>query len=329
VSVTFRPELALIFGFHGVVERVEHPGIQVNQLALPAFKRIVELVRSHYEIVSLDDVAAALAGDRSLPAKSAVLTFDDGYRTVLELVDPLLQRLGAPYAVFAPSALVESGGRVPTFVMRAALEFTDRSSIVLPGRRRPFKLRTEDERAAAADSAAGAMRSLSQPEAEQVLAGLRSLLDEAEWRELDRRFPSEELLSWPELKLLAQRGVIVGSHTRDHAVLHGRQTIEEIVAQVVESKAEIEAQLGMPCRHFCYPHGAPRDVCRAAVVAVEEAGYSTGLMNVGGPVREGMTPQFLPRMPVTSTSPEAAVSARAFTSHSKWYAKIAEELDLG
>jgi peptidoglycan/xylan/chitin deacetylase (PgdA/CDA1 family) len=322
----FAPELALILSFHGVVEHVEHPGIQVNHLDLPTFERIVELVRSRYEIVSLDDVAAALAGNGSLPAKPAVLTFDDGYRTMLDLVDPLLQRLGAPYAVFVPSGLVERGGRVPTWVMRAALEFTERPSIVLPGRRRPFRLRTEDERGAAAARAADAMRSLPRPEAERVLANLRSLLGEEQWHELDHRFASEELMSWVELKLLAQRGVTVGSHTRDHAVLHERQTIEEIRAQTVESKSEIEAHLAAPCRHFSYPHGSPRDVCRAAVVAVEEAGYSTGLMNVGGPVREGMLPQLLPRMSVTATSPEAAVSTRALASHSKWYSKFAAEL---
>ena len=318
-----------MLSFHGVVERIEHPDIQVNHLELASFERIVELARTRYEVVTLGDVVEALSGEARLPANAVALTFDDGYRSVLELADPILSRHGLPYAIFVPSKLVESGARVPTYVMRTALAFTDARSVRLAGRSRPFKLGSAAKREGAAAHAAEALRTLPLGDARRVLAELRALLSTEQWAELDRRFASEEVMGWPELQALAGRGVVLGSHTRDHAVLHEHQSPAEIRNQVTASKAAIEQRLGVPCRHFCYPHGSPRDLCRTAVEAVREAGYSTGLMNVGGPVRQGMDPMLLPRSYVAEPSPEAGLAPRALLSHSKWYADVAAELGLG
>jgi peptidoglycan/xylan/chitin deacetylase (PgdA/CDA1 family) len=322
----FPPPLAVVLGFHGVLERVEHPAVQVNHLDLATFERVLDHVRREYEVVSLEDVAAALRGEAELPANAAALTFDDAYRSVLELVDPVLRRHGLPYAVFAPSALIDSGGRVPTYVMRAAIEFTDVESVRLPGRRRPFRLRTEEDREQASGHAASLLRTLPQPEVDALLDEFRALLTERQWQELDQRFSSEALMGWAELRELAQRGVVVGSHTRDHVVLHAGQAADELRRQVADSRREIEERLGLPCRHFCYPLGSPGDVCAGAVEAVREAGYSTGLMNVGGPVRKAMDPALLPRISIVAPSPEDALAPRAQLSHSKWYADFAPAL---
>jgi peptidoglycan/xylan/chitin deacetylase (PgdA/CDA1 family) len=315
-----------VLSFHGVVERIEHSGVQVNHLDLVGFERVIDHVRTEYEVVGLEEVAAAVREEAEVPPNAAALTFDDAYRSVGELVDPVLRRHGMPYTVFAPSALIDSGGRVPTYVMRAALEFTDADAVALPGRRRPFRLQTPDDRELASGHAANLLRTLPQLEVDSLLGQLRALLTEPQWRELDERFASEALLSWAELRELAQRGVAVGSHTRDHAVLHEAQATDEVRAQVVDSKRDIEERLGMPCRHFCYPVGSPGDVCREAVMAVKEAGYSSGLMNVGGPVRKAMDPALLPRVSVVDPSPEAALAPRAQLSHSKWYAEFAPAL---
>jgi peptidoglycan/xylan/chitin deacetylase (PgdA/CDA1 family) len=318
-------EIGLVLTLHGVVERIDDPVVQVNHLDLASFERLIERVRSERSVVTLDEIAAALAGDAPLPSNALAITFDDGYRSVAELVDPLLQRHGLPYAVFVPPGLIGSRARVPTYVMRAALELTTESEVTLTGRR-PLSLRTPDEREEAAGQAAKALRALSRHGAEAVAAELRGLLSEAEWEEADRRFASEELMTWDEIRALSGRGVAIGSHTSDHVVLHGQQSTEEIGHQVARSKAAIEERLGTGCRHFSYPHGTPGDVCRAAVEAVAAAGYSTGLMNVGGPVRAGMASQLLPRMPVASGSPDEALNERRQLSHSKWFAEITREL---
>jgi peptidoglycan/xylan/chitin deacetylase (PgdA/CDA1 family) len=64
----------------------------------------------------------------------------------------------------------------------------------------------------------------------------------------------EPSLSWDDLRALADEGWEVGSHT----VSHARLTVlsrDELRAEVHESKAEIEAELGRPCVSFAYPWG--------------------------------------------------------------------------
>jgi biofilm PGA synthesis lipoprotein PgaB len=54
-------------------------------------------LRAHgYRPVSLDDVLAARRGERMLPEKAVLLTFDDGYRTFYTRVYPLLRLYGYP-----------------------------------------------------------------------------------------------------------------------------------------------------------------------------------------------------------------------------------------
>lgn len=54
-------------------------------------------LRAHgYRPVSLDDVLAARRGERALPEKAVLLTFDDGYRTFYSRVYPLLRLYGYP-----------------------------------------------------------------------------------------------------------------------------------------------------------------------------------------------------------------------------------------
>lgn len=328
MSAQLAPELALVVSFHGVVERIDHPEIQVNHLELATFERLIDHIRERFAVVSLDELSAALSGEARLPAGAAVLTFDDGYRSVFEHVDPILRRHGMPYAVFVPPGLVDARARVPTYVMRAALEFTDAPGVRLPGSRRALKLRSQDDRARAADRVAEALRSLPRAEADAIVQELRALLTEEHWADLDRRFASEELMDWAELRQLSDAGVEIGSHTRDHVVLHERQLPGDVADQVLGSKGLLEERLGIECRHFCYPHGSPRDISRAAVGAVRDAGYRCAVMNVGGPVREGMDPVVLPRVAVVGETPEAAIAPRLLLSHSKWYAKIAAELDV-
>jgi peptidoglycan/xylan/chitin deacetylase (PgdA/CDA1 family) len=329
VTPKLPPAPAVVLSFDGVVERVEHPEIQVNHIDLETFMRIVDWVATRYEVVTIDAVAGALRDAAPLPADAAALTFDDAYRSVLETVDPVLSARGFPYAIFVPSALVEAGERVPTYRMRAALELTEERSVELPGRRRAFKLRSPAERDKAAVHAAELLRTLPLEESRRVLAELRSLLSESAWADADARFASEALLGWPELRALAERGVTVGSHTSDHVVLHADQGAVDVRDQLEGSKAMIEERLGVSCRHFCFPYGSPQDLSREAVEEARAAGYSTAFMNVGGPVREGMDPLLLPRIAIAGSPADGALADRVQLSHSKWYRRAAAELGLG
>lgn len=79
----------------------------------------------------------------------------------------------------------------------------------------------------------------------------------------------EALLSAAELRDLAAAGIEIGAHGSRHLDL----TVcgdEELRAEVVGSRRELEAALGRPVLTFCYPYG---HWDRRARAAVEAAGY--------------------------------------------------------
>lgn len=59
------------------------------------------LLASGWSFVDLDAVLAGLAGERELPRKALLLTFDDAYADLLDVGCPILAERGLPGVVFA------------------------------------------------------------------------------------------------------------------------------------------------------------------------------------------------------------------------------------
>ena len=98
---TARPLRAVLY--HHVAEQ---PSSLFNRLAVntppDVFEAHVRKIARDYNVVSLDDV---LSG--RLPRRALLITFDDGYRSVVEVALPILRRLGLPSAFFVTGACLE------------------------------------------------------------------------------------------------------------------------------------------------------------------------------------------------------------------------------
>jgi len=291
--VRLGPRAGVVFAFHGVVERVEDRDVQLNHVDVAAFRRALEAVTRRFDVVGLEELVAGLAGGPRRGRPRAALTFDDGYASTLELVHPLLSASGLPYAVFVCPGLTDAGARLPSFVAHAAVRFTSVAEPVLP---HAGPLRLADARSDEAWRVVELVKRLPQRSVEELVRACRSLLADDEWAALERRFASERLLGWDEVRALARAGAAVGSHTLDHAALHAGQPPEELERQVVGAKERLEAELGVACALFCYPYGRYEHLSPAGVAAVRTAGHRVGLTLETGTLRKGMSPHVLPRV---------------------------------
>jgi peptidoglycan/xylan/chitin deacetylase (PgdA/CDA1 family) len=77
-------------------------------------------------------------------------------------------------------------------------------------------------------------------------------------------------MTWDELRSLADRGVGIQSHGVSHAHLT-QLSDDDLRAELVNSKAEIEDELGRVCDELAYPYGEHDERVRAAARA---AGYA-------------------------------------------------------
>jgi peptidoglycan/xylan/chitin deacetylase (PgdA/CDA1 family) len=83
----------------------------------------------------------------------------------------------------------------------------------------------------------------------------------------------ERLLDAAELRRLSEAGIEIGSHSRSHRDLT-LCSAAELEDEVAGSRRDLEADLGIPVRTFCYPYGRLDERARAAAVA---AGYGAAV----------------------------------------------------
>src|SRR5215469_2655490 len=69
-------------------------------------EQLETLRRNHWNIIGVPDLLRGLSDPDSLPDRSALLTFDDGYQSMVTGVLPYLERFGYRAAVFVPTAYI-------------------------------------------------------------------------------------------------------------------------------------------------------------------------------------------------------------------------------
>src|SRR5918999_4818105 len=170
-------------------------------------ERQLRWLKGRFDIVPLSTLAAA-AADKGAVGRMAALTFDDGLRSNLAVVYPILQKLGIPATFFVCPGLIDRASWLWTHETRrrlARLSAAARREFAqewrAPGEIEPFVewMKTLD---------LGARRRV-----------------EARLREATPRFaptPAEreefDLASWQELGGLDPALVAIGSHTLAHPI---------------------------------------------------------------------------------------------------------------
>lgn len=101
-----------------------------------------------------------------------------------------------------------------------------------------------------------------------------------DWAGNPKDFPKSRVLSWGEVKELANHGVDFGNHTRTHPDLT-RTSAEHALREVEESKRKIEDSLGCEAAGFAYPFGRSNPRLREMVGRFHESACSTDLGKVG------------------------------------------------
>ncbi len=197
--------------------------------------------------IGFGDLAAIEDGKSALPPKAVIVTFDDGYLDNYLYAFPILRKLKIPATIFLATGFV--GTRNPFWwdVAVYALEVSG----VGEGRA------TEElER----------LKRLPEAERRKLVAGyLRAAHVDPE------AFP-RSIVSWEEVKEMAENGIEFGGHTVTHPVL-STVTPELLEAEVSGCAEAIRERLGRAPLAFAYPVGRSFAVNDAAVEVVRSAGF--------------------------------------------------------
>src|SRR6516164_5526402 len=99
----------LIFCYHRLVDKVRFPGTEITPAAFEA--QMKELKDKGITVISMQDLLAWKRGEKNIPPRSAVITFDDGWKSQYEVAWPLMKKFGYTFTMFIYTEGV-AGGRL-------------------------------------------------------------------------------------------------------------------------------------------------------------------------------------------------------------------------
>jgi peptidoglycan/xylan/chitin deacetylase (PgdA/CDA1 family) len=228
----------------------------------------LEYLTKRYKIVSLRDLANARLSGEPLPARSVVLTVDDGYRDAYEIVFPLLREFNAPATIFVVTDFLDNLGWIWTdkaeFIFFKTAESEFRAEI--GGELIEAKIDGVESRRAATAKVLARLKKLSDAEKDEALENLARKLKVAM---PDLPPPEYAPLTWDEAREMDANGFAVESHTVSHPILTNADD-ERLAFELTESRRRLENRLQRDIKLFCYPNG---DSGEREFAAAAAAGY--------------------------------------------------------
>jgi len=97
----------IIFCYHGLVDKVRYPGTQITPAAFEA--QMKELKDRGITVIGMQDLLAWKRGEKNIPPRCAVISFDDGLKSQYEVAWPIMKKLGYTFTMFIYTEGVRGG----------------------------------------------------------------------------------------------------------------------------------------------------------------------------------------------------------------------------
>jgi peptidoglycan/xylan/chitin deacetylase (PgdA/CDA1 family) len=97
----------IIFCYHRLVDKIRYPGTEITPADFEA--QMKQLKDAGITVVSLQDLLAWKRGEKNIPPRCAVITFDDGWKSQYEVAWPIMKKFGYPFTMFIYTEGVRGG----------------------------------------------------------------------------------------------------------------------------------------------------------------------------------------------------------------------------
>ena len=256
------------------------------------FDQIIGWMRTWCNVLPLDEAVNRLAA-RSLPARAAAITFDDGYADNHGQALPILQRHKLSATFFIATGFLDGGRMWNDTIIDAVRRFNgDRIELqgilgIQPEAAAVWPCRSIEQRRHAIEAIIGQIK-YAQPDQRLVLA------NEVAFR-LRIKQSTGLMMTSQQVLGLRREGMQIGAHTHTHPIL-ARLEPEAARLEIARSKRTLEDLLGESVNLFAYPNGRPgQDYNAQSVSIVRDLGFSAAVSTAKGAANCQSDPFQLPR----------------------------------
>jgi peptidoglycan/xylan/chitin deacetylase (PgdA/CDA1 family) len=238
----------LIIPYYHVVSDVEN--VYVKHLypykSVAQFRDDLDFLLRHYHPTTLADVLADAKGGHRVPPNSFLLTFDDGFREVFDVIAPILLEKGVSATFFVNSDFVDN--RNLCYLNKASLL----AEALGENGRSPV-----ERQVSAMLRAGGIQRPTARDGVLAVPYRDRALLDDIagvlciDVAERLRR--DQPYLTSDQITTLLGMGFTIGGHSIDHPT-YSMLSLEEQLRETIVSVEFVRRRFGLDYGVFAFPH---------------------------------------------------------------------------
>jgi peptidoglycan/xylan/chitin deacetylase (PgdA/CDA1 family) len=270
--------------FHRVLARADP--IFPDEPDAQRFDALLSWIGAAFNVMPLELAVVALEEGR-LPARAAVITFDDGYADNYTVALPILQKHRMNATFFVATDFLDGGRMWNDTVIEAVRGYAghrlDLSDLGLGH----FELQTPADRRNAIQALLPAIKYLPAVERSAQVAAIGEIARCS--------LPDDLMMRSDQLRALRSAGMGIGGHTCSHPIL-ARVDDDAAYREIADGKQTLEHILSEPVSLFAFPNGKPgKDYEAKHVRMVRDAGYRAAVSTSAGAARRDADVFQLPR----------------------------------
>ena len=244
----------VILLYHGVSKNIINNQVRNSKylhIDLDNFKQHIQYLKKKYHIIPLQDICDIIQSGEKIPAYTAVITFDDGYRNVFDNAFPVLRDYAVAVSMFLTDKLILKDNWLWLDKVRYMIDVTSVESVDIF--EQIHSLKNGHLKIRFLDFIGNKLKEVRAEARNKIMEELRFKL------KVDiPEHPCEEyrLMSFEQARQMQYSKLIsFGSHTPEHTILT-LEDPEQASRLILESKREVSEQLQREVDLFSYPNGS-------------------------------------------------------------------------
>jgi peptidoglycan/xylan/chitin deacetylase (PgdA/CDA1 family) len=97
----------IVFGYHRFVDKVKRPDTEITPADFEA--QMKQLKDAGITVIGLQDFLTWRRGDKNIPPRCAIISFDDGWKSQYDVGWPIMKKYGYPFTMFIYTEGVQGG----------------------------------------------------------------------------------------------------------------------------------------------------------------------------------------------------------------------------
>lgn len=240
-------DVELLLPYYHLVgdQELEHVSGLFKFRTVQQFKADIEFFMRYYTPVTLGDIIRHLEGGTRLPKRSFLLTFDDGFSEIYDVVAPILYTYGIPAAFFLTTSVIDNH----------ELCYQQKISLLIRSLRSVGGASVNKEASQLLDNAGVSGHDL-RSRILNLTYRQRNVLDHL-GPILECDFATfaasvQPYLTSAQIRKLLEQGFAIGAHSIDHP-LYSELSLDEQLRQTSESLNWLSNRFDYDCQAFAFP----------------------------------------------------------------------------